>query len=92
MKAKIESKIKEIVSMPTLKLLGSTYAGKVGAGLLHRHAIGRIEKLSAYPELSDGLVMLGGTFAKGNIRLGILAGAGLSLTEHILARLGVSLE
>lgn len=85
--------IKETFTARTAVLVVSAVLAFVVARLLHQHLLSRIEFLRRIPEVSDIIVaVLGGGLLKGNVGEAVIIGAGVSLVDNIMTRVGFDLE
>jgi hypothetical protein len=75
-----------------IKPIAGGAIGFFGTSLLHTYGLSNIAQLKPYPEISDVIVIGAGVVVrKKSPTWGtyIVAGAGISLLDHILTRIGV---
>ena len=66
--------------------------GFFGASLLHRFGLSNLPVVKDFPEVSDGIVMVGAYFGlkgKPDWKIPVFAGASISLVDHLLTRAGI---
>ena len=79
--------IKEVMTISTVKLIILAAVGYIAARLLQRGVLRNIGPLRDFPEVSDIVVILVAVFVlQPNLRIPIVAGAGVSLVKNLLDR------
>ena len=79
--------IKEVMTVNTIKLIILAAVGYIAARLLQRGIVRNIGPLRDFPEISDIVVILVSIFVlQPNLRIPIIAGAGVSLVKNLLDR------
>ena len=79
--------IKEVMTVSTVKLIILAAVGYIAARLLQRGIFRNVGPLRDFPEVSDIVIILVATFVlQPNLRIPIVAGAGVSLVKNLLDR------
>ena len=83
--------IREAFNVRVLTRIVVAFLGYFIARVVHEYLLGRIKAITTIPEISDAITMIvGAYFLRGDIQEAFLTGSGLSLLNHLIARLGLS--
>ena len=83
--------VKETFNVETVIMILVAFVSYTVARLLQSYAFSKVTMLATVPEVADVATMVGGAaLTKGDIRTGVVVGAGLALLNDLGSRFGVA--